>query len=34
MDGMMLETERVDDPLTTSVGHDDLNATIVICGMQ
>ncbi len=30
----MLETERVGDPLATSVGHEDSNATIVIHGMQ
>ena len=33
-DGMMLETERVCDPLAACVSHEDSNATIVICGMQ
>ncbi len=30
----MLEMECVGDPLATCVGHEDLNATIVIQGMQ
>jgi hypothetical protein len=30
---MMLETELVGDPLAACVGHEDSNATIVICGM-
>jgi hypothetical protein len=31
---MMLETERVGDPFVACVGHEDLNAAIVIRGMQ
>jgi hypothetical protein len=30
---MMLEIERVGDPLAACVGHEDLDATIVIHGM-
>ncbi len=30
----MLEMERVGDPLTACVGHEDPNAMIVIRGMQ
>jgi hypothetical protein len=30
---MMLESERVGDPLATCVSHEDSNAMIVICGM-
>jgi hypothetical protein len=33
-DGMMLEMERVGDPLAACVGHDDSNAMIMIRGMQ
>jgi hypothetical protein len=33
-DGMMLELERVGDPLAACVSHEDLNATTVIWGMQ
>jgi hypothetical protein len=33
-DGMMLESKRVGDPLTACVSHEDLNAPIVIRGMQ
>jgi hypothetical protein len=31
---MMLETERVGDPLAACVSYEDSNATIVIRGMQ
>jgi hypothetical protein len=31
---MLGETECVGDPFAASVSHEDLNATIVICGMQ
>ena len=30
----MLDVERVGDPFTARVGHEDLNATIVIHDMQ
>ncbi len=30
---MMLEKERVGDPFAARVGHEDSNATIVICSM-
>jgi hypothetical protein len=33
-DGMLLELERVSDPLAACVSHEDSNTTIVICGMQ
>jgi hypothetical protein len=32
-DGMMFELERVGDPLTACVDHENPNAWIVICGM-
>jgi hypothetical protein len=32
-DDMMLEMERVNDPLATCVSHENPNALIVICGM-
>jgi hypothetical protein len=31
---MMIEPERVGDPLATCVGHENLHASIVICGMR
>jgi hypothetical protein len=31
---MMLELERVGDPLAARVGHENLNTTIMIHGMQ
>jgi hypothetical protein len=33
-DGMMFELESVGDPLTACVGHENLIARMVICGMQ
>jgi hypothetical protein len=30
----MLETEHVGEPFAARVSHENLNATIVVCGMQ